>query len=190
MQKSLLVIFARTPEYGKVKKRLAIKLGKAKALDIHQRLLDHTLEVVNSSGFLYKVYLSEDPKSKQAFSYKLQSGENLGDRMHNALQSELEHNAKICLIGSDCLALTSADIAEAFKQLDTADIVIGPAIDGGYYLIGMKKPYPQLFSAISWGTSSVLENTLERCVSNGLLVHQLRLLNDIDRPEDVPPDWL
>ena len=190
MQKSLLIIFARAPEYGKVKKRLATKLGKSKALDIHQRLLGHTLEVVKSSGSLYKVYLSEEPKSKQAFSYKLQSGENLGDRMHNALQFELEQYAKVCLIGSDCLALTSDDIAEAFKQLDTADVVIGPAVDGGYYLIGMKKPYPQLFSAISWGTSSVLANTLKRCASNSLQVHQLSLLNDIDRPEDVPHNWL
>lgn len=190
MQNSLLLIFARTPEYGKVKKRLAIKLGNAKALDIHQRLLAHTLEMVSNSGLLYKVYLSAEPRSKQIFSYKLQSGANLGERMNNALQTELAQNSKVCLIGSDCPTLTGNDIADAFKQLDVADVVIGPATDGGYYLIGMKKPYPQLFSAIAWGTSSVLQDTLKKCAKSGLLVHQLRLLNDIDRPEDVPLNWL
>jgi len=190
MQKSLLLIFARRPEYGKVKKRLATKLGKAKALAIHQRLLSHTLKVANKSGFSYKVYLSEEPQSKQAFSYELQSGANLGERMNNALQTELAQYTKVCLIGSDCLTLTGYDITDAFKQLDDADVVIGPAVDGGYYLIGMKKPHPELFSAIDWGTSSVLENTLKKCTNSVLITHQLSLLNDIDRPEDVPLNWL
>ena len=190
MQNSLLIIFARTPEYGKVKKRLAIKLGDKKALEIHNRLVRHTLEMVKVSGVLYKVYLSEDAKAQQAFSYERQSGIDLGDRMNNALRTELDQYEKVCLIGSDCLALTSTDITNAFKHLDAADVVIGPAIDGGYYLIGMKKPYPRLFSAISWGTSTVLEKTLKICEDNGLLTHQLSLLNDIDRPEDVPQNWL
>jgi rSAM/selenodomain-associated transferase 1 len=190
MQNHLLLIFARTPEYGKVKKRLAIELGNAKALAIHQRLLGHTLEMVNKSGIAYKVYLSEEPHAKQEFSYELQAGENLGERMNNALQTELAQYPKVCLIGSDCLTLTGSHIADAFKQLDTADVVIGPAVDGGYYLIGMKQPYPEIFSALAWGTSAVLENTLKKCSSSGLMVYQLNLLNDIDRPEDVPLNWL
>ena len=190
MQKSLLVVFARTPVFGKVKNRLAIKLGKAKALEIHLRLVEHTLAVVNNSGCSYKVYLSEGSNVKQAFSYELQSGIDLGERMNKALQTEFETNTKVCLIGSDCLALTVTHITNAFKQLDAADVVIGPAIDGGYYLIGMKKPQPQLFSKISWGSSTVLENTLQICAGSGLVVHQLDLLNDIDQPEDVPDEWL
>lgn len=190
MQKCLLVIFTRTPVYGKVKKRLAIKLGDAKALEIHQKLVAHTLTVVNNSGILYKVYLSEESNAEQAFSYKLQSGVDLGERMNNALLSELKEYTKVCLVGSDCLELKDTDIVNAFKQLDEADVVIGPAVDGGYYLIGMKKPQPQLFPNISWGSSTVLENTLQKCTDSGLVVHQLRLLNDIDQPEDVPDDWL
>ena len=91
--------------------------------------------------------------------------------MNKALQTELETYTKVCLIGSDCLALTDTHITNAFKQLDAADVVIGPAIDGGYYLIGMKKPQPQLFSKISWGSSTVLENTLQICGGSGLVVH-------------------
>jgi rSAM/selenodomain-associated transferase 1 len=190
MQKSLLVIFARTPVYGKVKKRLATKLGNAKALEIHHRLVEHTLAVVKNSGVLYKVYLSEESNAEQTFSYELQSGDDLGERMNNALLAELEEYTKVCLIGSDCLALTDIDITNAFNQLGEADVVIGPAVDGGYYLIGMTKPQPQLFPNISWGSSTVLENTLQKCADSNLVVHQLKLLNDIDRPEDVPDDWL
>lgn len=190
MQKSFLVIFTRPTEYGKVKKRLAKKLGKAKALEIHQKLVEHTLAVANASGILFKVYLSEKPISKQTFGYELQLGHDLGERMNNALLAELKEYTKVCLIGSDCLALKDTDIANAFKQLDEADVVIGPAVDGGYYLIGMKKPQLQLFPNISWGSSTVLENTLQKCTDSGLVVHQLRLLNDIDQPEDVPDDWL
>lgn len=190
MQKSLLIIFTRTPVYGKVKKRLAIKLGKPKALQIHHRLVEHTLAVANTSGMLFKVYLSEEPASSQTFSYKIQSGNDLGERMNNALQTELAQYSKVCLIGSDCLALTDTEITNAFNQLDTTDVVIGPAVDGGYYLIGMKKPQPKLFEDISWGSSSVLADTLQKCTNSGLMVHQLSLLNDIDRPEDVPDNWL
>ena len=190
MQNTLLIIFTRSPELRKVKKRLAAKLGNAKALEIHTKLVTHTLEVANNSNISNKVYLSEKPKSKPAFNYELQTGDNLGERMHNALLAELNHFRKVCLIGSDCLTLNSSDINNAFKKLDDADVVIGPAIDGGYYLIGVKKPAPQLFANISWGTSSVLKNTLRLCSENGLLVHQLKLLNDIDRPEDVPDSWL
>ena len=190
MQKSLLVIFSRTPVYGKVKKRLAIKLGNAKALEIHQRLFDHTLAVVKSAGVLFRIYLSAKPNAAQPFSFEIQSGTDLGERMNNALQKELDQCAKVCLIGSDCLSLTNKEISEAFKQLDVADVVIGPALDGGYYLIGMKKPLPQLFVDISWGSPSVLADTLKKCQDSALLVHQLSSLNDVDLPEDVPDNWL
>ncbi len=110
--------------------------------------------------------------------------------MNNALQNELDQYAKVCLIGSDCLSLTGKEISKAFKQLDVADVVIGPALDGGYYLIGMKKPLPQLFVDISWGSSSVLADTLKICRESDLLVHQLSPLNDIDLPEDIPDNWL
>ena len=190
MQKSLLIIFSRTPVLGKVKKRLAIKLGNAKALEIHRRLFDNTLAVANSSGVMFKIYLSAKPTAAQPFSFELQSGTDLGERMNNALQNELDQYEKVCLIGSDCLSLNDKEISKAFKQLDVADVVIGPALDGGYYLIGMKKPQPQLFANISWGSSSVLADTLKKCPDNGLLVHQLSPLNDIDLPEDVPDSWL
>ncbi len=143
-----------------------------------------------SAGVLFKIYLSTKPTAAQPFSFELQSGTDLGERMNNALQNELAQYEKVCLIGSDCLSLTDKEINRAFKQLDAADVVIGPALDGGYYLIGMKMPLPQLFVDISWGSSSVLSDTLKKCVDSALLVHQLSPLNDIDLPEDVPDSWL
>ena len=190
MQKSLLIIFTRTPEIGKVKRRLAIKFGDAKALEIHNKLFANTLDVANTSNISNKIYLSEEPESAMPFNYQVQLGNDLGERMHNAILNELKHFDKVCLIGSDCLSLNSSDIENAFIKLDSTDIVIGPAVDGGYYLIGMKKPQPMLFSGIYWGTSSVLKKTLEKCANEKLLVDQLKLYNDIDRPEDVPDNWL
>ena len=190
MQKSLLVIFTRTPEIGKVKRRLANRLGDAKALEIHRKLFAKTLEVANKSSISNKIYLSVEPGSAMPFSYQVQFGDDLGERMHNAIVDELKNFDKVCLIGSDCLSLNSSDIDNAFVKLDSADIVIGPAVDGGYYLIGMKKPQPNLFSDIDWGTSSVLKKTIGKCADEKLLVHQLNLYNDIDRPQDVPDHWL
>lgn len=190
MQKSLLVIFARTPEYGKVKKRLAMRLGAEKALEIHNKLLSHTLTIAEETGIAYKIYLSTDPDKLQPYDYELQAGNDLGQRMHHALHTELTTNTHVCLIGSDCLEISQSVITRAFEKLAAFDVVIGPAVDGGYYLIGLTKANAELFSNINWGSSTVLANTLKRCMNMNLSVHQLEFLNDIDRPEDVPYSWL
>jgi uncharacterized protein len=189
MQNFLLIIFARTPKLGRVKTRLAKVLGDERALIIHQQLLNHTIETAKNTGLPFKVYLSDPAVNGQTFDFQLQRGRNLGARMDHAIRVELKQNKRVCLIGSDCPDLTSNDIAKAFQLLESADVVLGPATDGGYYLIGMKKPYPQLFTNITWGTSSVLANTLKICETNNLQVKLLRQLNDVDHPGDLPEAW-
>jgi len=190
MQKKLLIIFSRSPVLGKVKQRLAIKLGKEKALKIHKKLLAYTLNIGRKSGITNKIYFSDSPNINPTFDYDLQIGADLGERMNNAFTTELNKNDMVCLIGSDCLVLTANDISNAFQQLNACDIVIGPAIDGGYYLIGMKNTHQQLFSDVSWGTATVLEETLRLCKQNKLSFTLLRPLNDVDHPEDLPVSWL
>ena len=190
MLKNLLVVFARTPTLGKVKTRNAKEMGVEKALSIYSKLLEYTLKISKASDLPYKVYLSEFPITQPDFQFEIQQGSNLGDKMKTAFLSELDKYEKVVLIGSDCLDISANDITNAFQDLDRVDLVIGPAVDGGYYLIGMKKPYNNIFSEIPWGTSEVLAKTLEKCSNSNISVHLLRELNDIDYPEDLPASWL
>ncbi len=175
---------------GRVKTRLAKSIGDIKALEIYNKLLVHTIQVIKSSNFDYKFYFTAKYNNSLIIDYKLQIGLDLGDKMYNALIDELDYFDRVCIIGSDCLTLTSNDIANAFKQLNSHDVVLGPATDGGYYLIGMKKPHRQLFSNITWGASTVLAESLQECSKANLTVKLLREQNDVDTIEDVPREWL
>jgi len=189
MQLNLIIVFSRTPVLGKVKTRIAKDLGDLQALKIHKKLYNHTTAIVKEAKIPYKIYFSEDPIMDINHLFNVQTGIGLGDRMSNAFSSELIEYENICLIGSDCLELTANDIAKAFQHLAANDVVLGPAIDGGYYLIGLKKPHPQLFRNIHWGSSVVLEETLKTCSTHNLSVKLLRPLNDIDLLEDLPESW-
>lgn len=190
MQESTIIIFSRTLVAGKVKTRIAASLGNDKALAIHLRLFNQTRHAIRSSGYPHIIYLSETPMSPPGFEYKLQVGKDLGERMHNCLSQELKTSEKVCLIGTDCLDLRSSDIKEAFEKLNAYDIVIGPAFDGGYYLIGMRKPTAKLFETINWGQSTVLVETLRICERMNLNYYLLEERKDVDRVEDIPPTWL
>src|SRR5690606_18695000 len=115
---------------------------------------------------------------------KLQQGDNLGLRMHNAFLDLLHLGyEKVLIVGSDLMDLTAQLIEEAYSELDSNDVVIGPAMDGGYYLLGMKKLYPQLFENKNWGISSVAEDTFNDLKGEDLSI--LKKLNDIDTFEDL-----
>ncbi len=189
MQNNQLIVFSRTPLLGKVKKRLARVLGPEKALAIHRKLLAHSLRVAKSSGFSYKVYYSEAPVVPVEGHHAVQRGTDLGERMLNCFIAELREAEKVCLIGSDCYELTPAIIKQAFNALNNHDVVLGPAHDGGYYLIGLKKALPRLFTGIAWGGHKVLAATLDICTKHGLSYALLPTLNDIDLAEDVPAAW-
>lgn len=188
MQKSL-IIFVRKPEAGKVKTRLASQVGNEKALEVYIKLLQHTQQIchnVNADKYLFGTEL-EDDVSWDGFFQARQRGDDLGNRMMNAFNYLFEKNyEKVVIIGSDCPLLTAEIIEEAFNKLDETDIVIGPAEDGGYYLLGMKKLVPALFRNIQWSSATVFSDTIRILQSLSLTYFLLPELSDIDTEED----WL
>lgn len=187
--KNLLIIFTRNPELGKGKRRLAATVGDEAALNIYKFLLDHTVKITSHLYAEKLVYYSEEIWEKDIwdnsqFGKKLQLGDDLGARMANAFQCGFQNEfQKIIIIGSDMLDLTQEDLEQAFKALGTKDFVVGPAEDGGYYLLGMKKYMPQLFKNKDWGTATVLKDTLADLEGEKIALLDSR--NDIDYYEDI-----
>ena len=187
--KNLLIIFTRNPVLGKVKTRLAKTVGDKTALDIYHFLLQKTKEVTKKISCDKKVYYSEkiiedDLWDQYIYQKKEQYGNDLGERMKNAFNDGFKNNyEKIIVIGSDLFDLESSHINEAFKKLNHNNVVIGPALDGGYYLIGLKKLHPKIFQNKNWGTSSVRKETLKNLEK--VDVHLLPMLNDVDVIEDI-----
>lgn len=189
MQENLIIIFARNPKLGKVKTRLAKTIGDFATLETYKILMKHTANVVEKSNAEKIVFYSEyidhnDVWAKIKCKKVKQSEGDLGEKMQTAFEYafELGHK-KIVIIGSDVYSLKTEHIDSAFTQLQTHDVVIGPAHDGGYYLLGLNFIIPELFEQKKWGTSSVLENTLADL--NELNVTLLEPLNDIDTYEDL-----
>ena len=187
--KNLLIIFTRNPILGKVKTRLAKTVGDKTALDIYTFLLKKTKEITLDSPCDKVVYYSEkliknDIWNCNSFKKEVQSGEDLGAKMKNSFYKAFENNyCKVVLIGSDIYDLESYHINEAFKKLETNDVVMGPALDGGYYLIGLKKMHPKIFDNKKWGSSTVRKDTLKNLEK--VDVHLLPILNDVDVIEDI-----
>ena len=187
--KNLLIIFTRNPILGKVKTRLAKTVGDKTALDIYTFLLKKTKEITLDSPCDKVVYYSEkliknDIWNCNSFRKEVQSGEDLGAKMKNSFYDAFENNyRKVVPIGSDIYDLESYHINEAFKKLDTNDVVMGPALDGGYYLIGLKKMHPKIFDNKRWGSSTVRKDTLKNLEK--VDVHLLPVLNDVDVIEDI-----
>ena len=189
MNNNLIIVFVRSPELGKVKTRLARSIGDQSALNVYKILLKHTAAVLRDLSFDKVVYFSEkidnnDFWENSLFEKKLQKGADLGERMHHAFDTAFNKGyKKVLIIGSDLFDLTSSLITSAFEALETYDISIGPSLDGGYYLLGMKKLQPEVFKNKKWGTDSVLENTLQDLKKQKIKL--LKALNDIDTLEDL-----
>jgi rSAM/selenodomain-associated transferase 1 len=186
-----LIIFVRNLERGKVKKRLAKSIGDDKSLLVYKYLLEHTKNVAISCEYHLFVFYSNyihiaDVFDDHVFAKHVQEGNDLGEKMMSAFKKVFDLGHKnICLIGSDCNELEAEILHEAFANLQTSDTVIGPSVDGGYYLIGMNKLFPEIFTNKDWGTSSVLDDTLETINSLKLTCLQLKELNDIDTVDDL-----
>lgn len=188
---SCLLIFTRNPELGKVKSRLAKGVGQENALTIYKKLLEHTREVVSQVSCErwvgYSVAVRHDdlwPESD--FKKFKQEGDDLGIRMQHAFEMAFAAgHKKVIIVGSDLYDLRPKHIEEAIHCLETHDAVIGPAQDGGYYLLGMKTVLPEVFSNKEWGTPTVYKATLENLSHKK--VHTLEMLNDIDYAEDLKP---
>ncbi|WP_299384409.1 TIGR04282 family arsenosugar biosynthesis glycosyltransferase [uncultured Lacinutrix sp.] len=190
MHKNLIITFTRNPELGKVKSRLAKGIGEASALEVYKFLLEHTKNVLSKLDCDRAVYYSvkireDDIWDSETFSKHQQFGDDLGARMQNAFENGFKKGyEKIIIVGSDLYDLNSEIINQAFKQLDTNDNVIGPAEDGGYYLLGMKTLNPSVFNIENWGTETVYKQTISKLTSS---LYVLKTLNDIDYVEDLKP---
>lgn len=184
-----LLLFVKNPEKGKVKTRLAKTMGDDMALKIYLALLGHTrniaLEIPSHRFLFYSSFVDQrDDWSNEAFKKRLQHPGDLGTRMSEAFREVLEHHSKAVIIGSDCASLTTEIVQSAFDQLDQHDFVIGPAKDGGYYLLGMKTHSPTLFQDIAWSTEEVFPSTVKKINALNGSYFLLPELSDIDYEED------
>ncbi len=191
----MLQVFAKAPIAGKVKARLCPPLLPSQAAALHCALLWHTLETTSRAALgaieLWCMPDIHDPFFSQCRSHfqlelKAQVSGDLGVKMHAALEAGLTHADSAILIGSDCPSITPAYLRSAAAALAADnDVVLGPAEDGGYGLLGIAGEAPQLFTDIPWGTDLVMKATLGRLRDHGLRWHALAPIWDVDRPDDL-----
>lgn len=191
MTKPLLIILVRNPVPGKVKTRLAATMGEARALEIYLRLLAHTAEITKTLPVDKVVYYSDFIDKKDIWDHtvyqkQLQHPGDLGQKLKRAFEWGFDAGYRdICIIGSDCFELTPEIIMDGFQALATYNAVLGPARDGGYYLLGLKKMYARIFEGKQWGTDTVASETLTDFKSHGLKYCLLQPLNDVDVEDDL-----
>ena len=186
---SLLLVFAKTPVLGKVKSRLAKSIGEKKTLWIYHKLLANTEDVLQNT-FLKVVIFYKGKNANEFkgcfkdFAKKPQIGNDLGERMANAFEWAFNQGyPKVIGIGTDLWDLDQGTIEGALSALDSTNVVLGPTKDGGYYLIGMRKFYPQLFQNKKWGGQDVFEATLNDLQSKRVAL--LKVKSDIDTYKDL-----
>ncbi len=193
--KHLVQVFAKAPEPGRTKTRLIPLLGAEGAAALHARMARDTLQCLTAHPDL-AVELWCHPHDhhpffedcRRRFDVPLfrQRGGELGARMDHALHHGLDRQPHALLVGTDCPGLRADDLLEAGRALQAgADAVLGPALDGGYYLIGLRRPRPRLFRDMPWGSARVLDLTRHRLRQAGLRWHELTPRADVDRPEDL-----
>ena len=184
----LLMVFIKDSSKYPVKTRLKTSIGKNKSIWVYNQILKKTALVLKNiktdiAVFHYNSIISKNPFKNFSKWNKIQIGENLGKKISNAFNWGFEKGyKKIIIIGSDLWDLNEEIIKKGFLELNKNKVVIGPSIDGGYYLLGLNKKMPKIFEGIKWGTQSVLAETLK------LLEHEpyiLPELNDIDTFEDL-----
>lgn len=188
MKKELVLVFQKNEVLGKVKTRLAAGLGETQALEIYRQLLDKTYFALRNISVPIWTYFSDfipENPTYPAGNQMVQVGQDLGERMKNAFAGCFESGMKkIVLIGTDCPSLEGKHIIQAIEALDQSDLVLGPARDGGYYLIGMSRRADFLFEGITWSSELVLSQTLALAAEQGLQTSLLPVLEDIDTLED------
>ena len=178
-------MFSRAPHAGRVKRRLVPRLGASGAARLQLRMTRHALRTAAAAG-CGPVELHLTGRHRLFKKSQLQKGADLGERMHRALSRALRRHRGAILIGADCPALRPADLRRAARLLaGGCDVVLGPAQDGGYVLLGARRVSPRLFEGIAWGTSGVYPATVKALDAAGYRWRALRLLWDVDRPQDL-----
>lgn len=192
---TLVIVFARAPQPGRVKTRLVPRLGEWGAAQLHRRLVRRTLRVARAAR-CGPVELHGTPRARHAFfvqcaraqdaTLRDQRGRNLGVRMFNAIAGGLRRRRAVILIGTDCPVLEVRDLRAAARALaGGCDAVLAPAEDGGYPLIGLRRASPRLFEGIDWGGPDVFARTADALDRLGWRWRGLRALWDVDRPQDL-----
>ena len=191
-QDNEILIFAKRPLLGRCKTRLAKGVGDANALLIYQALLDHTLAAVRETPYR-KVLMADPPEhaaegshwAPEMDAYIPQARGDLGERMSAAVAGAFGRGAKkVILIGCDCPQISKDTVISSFSALDHADVVLGPTVDGGYYLLGLKENHAFLFQDVPWSTGAVFEKTLNILKFQTLSYISLDAFSDVDTLED------
>ncbi len=189
MTNQALIIFTRNPELGKCKTRLAATIGDQAALDIFRFLVKHTAEITAALEIDCFVYYSEelmtgDLWDDARFNKCVQVGDDLGQKMQHAFQEIFNLGySKVGIIGSDLYDLTTTELSQGFALLETNEVVLGPAQDGGYYFLGLTQLLPEIFKDITWGTATVARETLSKLTD--YKVAKLAVRNDVDYYSDI-----
>jgi rSAM/selenodomain-associated transferase 1 len=187
-----LIIFARAPVIGRTKTRLIPALGAEGALQAHQELVERALERLRlMPGTVVRLAISEPSEIAESWAERFslplvtQRGDDLGRRMYQALRDALDDGfERAVLVGTDCPTIDRDYVEAGFERLSTSDLVIGPAQDGGYGLIGGTRVVPELFEAIDWGTERVLAQTRAAANRCGFELEELETIWDVDTPAD------
>ncbi|MPR33291.1 TIGR04282 family arsenosugar biosynthesis glycosyltransferase [Salmonirosea aquatica] len=191
MPLAALIIFVKNPIEGQVKTRIAKTVGHTKATTIYRELLQYThtvAEKLPAEGYTKTVYYGDYINKNDlwnGWAKALQPEGNLGDRMKQAFREQFATGASsVVIIGSDCLTLQSRHLEEAFQQLQTNDVILGPSTDGGYYLLGMNQLHGPLFDEMPWSQPGLMEKTLAVLRAAKLRYSLLEPLTDVDEWED------
>lgn len=198
MSESALVVFVKHPRPGAVKTRLAAAIGAEEAADLYRALVEHVLEATTPRPGDYERLVFFDPpgalEEMRAWlpGVRLlpQGGGDLGERMADAFARAFARGARrVAIVGTDVPGVARETVSEALSALDAADVALGPAEDGGYCLLALREPRPELFSGIAWSTATVAAETRSRAAASGLTVRELPALRDLDTLEDLRGLW-
>jgi uncharacterized protein len=210
---ALAIVFSRAPLPGRTKSRLSPECSPEERARLHRACLADTVAALADAGLRVEVHYtggvpedffvrSPDPAEARmdacigcASAFAPQGGGDLGERMNAAIEDALAETSDgrdardareaVFVVGSDIPGIDAELAKSALDAIESADVVLGPALDGGYYLIGMKAAHPRLFSGIEWGEADVAERTVEAAAAEGLSVSLLERRRDIDRPDDL-----
>ena len=188
----MLVIFTRYPVAGQAKTRLIPAIGADRAAQLQRHMTQQTISMAKACKVPLQIrFYGGTAQAMQSWlgddlDYQPQGNGDLGAKMHNAFHKGFEQGYdRVVIIGTDCPFIDREVIHQAFEQLATHNLVLGPATDGGYYLIGLRQLFPELFESISWSTNTVFSKTIEIAQANSISYALLPALSDIDLPEDL-----
>ncbi len=196
MYKEAVIIFLKYPELGRSKTRLAASVGNENALKVYIKLLEHTNLItknLNLDKFLFYDKVTENKMAwgEPIYQTAYQKDGNLGERMEHAFEQLFSKGyERLVIIGSDCYELNQEIIEQAFELLKSKEVVIGPAKDGGYYLLGLNKLVKELFKNVAWSTDEVFKTTTQVLEDLNIVYDTTPILSDIDTIEDLPAELL